>query len=237
MPMIIVDASEKPNVIKALEAKVGKDNYIVENIGKLDDSTNKFIRFADFSNDTHSFFYERKTVMDFIGSRKRRLYEQMDKIDSLIEYNKGLILEGMSEYTPIYDAYWKNVNKVALQKLSPLQQVVKLAGKAGWTMSFIKELKQRNMEFVQTWNLNETLDFIIECDKGCGIEPTYRAIPKRIPEVSLEQNILMLFDGVGEKTSEKMLKEYGSLAVFIKELPKIKGKSDILDQMKEVFLV
>lgn len=235
--MIIIDASEKPKVIKALEAKVGKDNYILENIGVFDDSQKKFVRFADFSSDTHSFFYERKTVLDFINSRKKRLYDQMNKIDSFVEHNKGLILEGMSEYTPIYDSYWKTVNKKALEKLSPLQQVIKLGGKAGWTMSFIKELKQRNMEFVQTWNLNETLDFIVECDKGCGTEPVYRVIPKRIPHVSLEQNILMLFDGVGEKTSAKMLKEYGSLPLLIKELSTIEGKSAILKQMKEVFLI
>ena len=152
----------------------------------------KYIRFADFTNDTHSFYYERKTVLDFINSRRRRLYEQINKIDTFVEGRKGLILEGMSDYVPIYDDYWKNINKHTLQKLSPIQQVIKLAGKAEWTKSFIRELKMRDMEFVQTWNLDETIDFIIQCDQGYDHKPKLRMIAKRYPEISLEQNILLL---------------------------------------------
>ena len=196
----------------------------------------KYIRFADFTNDTHSFYYERKTVLDFINSRRRRLYEQINKIDTFVEGRKGLILEGMSEYVPIADSYWKNIDKKALQKLSPIQQVIKLAGKAEWTRSFIRELKMRDMEFVQTWNLDETIDFLIQCDEGYDHTPKLRVIAKRYPEIPLDQNILVLFDGVGKETSKKILEEYGSLASLIKELPKINNKSKILQQFKKVFI-
>lgn len=196
----------------------------------------EYVRFADFTNDTRSFFYERKTVLDFINSRRRRVYEQINKIDTFVEGRKGLILEGMSKFVPVYDAYWKNIDKKALEKLSPLQQVIKLGGKPEWTRSFIRELKMREMEFVQTWNLDETIDFLIQCDEGYDHTPKIRVIAKRYPDISLEQNILVLFDGVGKETSKKLLKEYGSLAELIKELPKLKNKNKILDQLKEVFI-
>jgi len=270
--MIVVDISESTDVIKKLEEKVGKDKFLIEQLGTFDCAEHMFpikkgycvnndemeilteanitydkkhceecenrryIRFADFTNESRSFFYERKTVLDFINSRRRRLYEQMDKIDTFVEGRKGLILEGMSTYVPIYDSYWKNIDKKALEKLSPLQQIIKLGGKAEWTKSFIRELKMRDMEFVQTWNLDETIDFIIQCDEGYDHIPKLRVLPKRYPEIPLDQNILVLFDGVGKVTSENLLKEYGSLAGLIKELPKIKNGNNILTQLKKVFI-
>ncbi len=269
---IVVDVSEKKDVFKALEKKVGTDNFIIDQIGTFDCAdrmfpikkeycvdgdemlilsesgihynkelcktcdSRKYIRFADFTNDKHSFYYERKTVLDFINSRRRRMYDQLNKIDTFVSGRKGLILEGMSDYVPVYDNYWKNIDKQALQKLSPIQQVIKLGGKAEWTYSFIKELKMRDMEFVQTWNLDETIDFIIQCDAGYDHTPKLRVLPKRYPDIPLEQNILVLFDGVGKETSAKFLKEYGSLAGLIKELPKIKKDNKILNQLKDVFL-
>ena len=95
----------------------------------------------------------------------------------------------------------------------------------------------RDMEFVQTWNLNETIDFLIQCDKGYDHKPKFRMIAKRYPEVSLEQNVLLLFDGVGKETSTKLLKEYGSLANLIIELREIKnGDSKIFKQLREIFI-
>ena len=126
-------------------------------------------------------------------------------MDSFLEGRKGLILEGMAEYTAIYDAYWKNINKKLLQKLSPIQQVIHLASNPEWTWSFIRELKMRDMEFVQTWNLNETIDFLIQCDNGYDHTPKTRLIPKRYPDISLERNILALFDGIGKVRSKKIL--------------------------------
>jgi hypothetical protein len=187
-------------------------------------SSRKYIRFADFTNDTHSFYYERKTVFDFISSRKRRLYSQLDRMDTFISGHKGLILEGMGEYTAMYDAYWKNINKTLLQKLSPIQQAIELGGKRKvekiingkkvveivdtreWVWSFVRELKMRGMEFVQTWSLNETIDFLIQCDEGYDHIPKLRLIPKRYPKFPIERNILALFDGIGIKRSEVIFK-------------------------------
>lgn len=180
----------------------------------------KYIRFADFTNDTNSFYYERKTVFDFISSRKSRLYNQLNKMDAFIEGRKGLILEGMSDYVPVYDAYWKHINKNELGKLSPIQQVIHLDNKPEWTWSFIRELKMRDMEFVQTWNLNETIDFLIQCDLGYDHEPKLRLSPKRYPDITLERNILALFDGIGKVRSEKILKEHKDITIDLKRLIK-----------------
>ena len=167
----------------------------------------RYIRFADFTNDTHSFYYERKTVFDFISSRKRRLYDQMTKMDIFIEGRKGLILEGMGEHVAVYDAYWKNINKKLLQTLSPIQQAIELGGNPEWVWSFVRELKHREMEFVQTWNFDETIDFLLQCDEGYDKVPKLRLIPKRYPEFPIERNILALFDGIGKVRSGKILEK------------------------------
>lgn len=180
----------------------------------------KYVRFADFSNDTRSFYYERKTVFDFISSRKRRLYIQLNKMDTFISDNKGLILEGMSDFVVLCDAYWKNINKKLLQKLSPIQQTIALGGRPEWVWSFVRELKMRNMEFVQTWNLDETIDFLIQCDEGYDKTSKLRLIPKRYPEFPIERNILALFDGIGKVRSEKILEKNPDIAKTLKTLIK-----------------
>lgn len=181
-------------------------------------SKRKYIRFADFTNTEHSFYYERKTVFDFISSRRSRLYEQMTKMDTFIEGRKGLILEGMSDYVPLYDAYWQSIDKGVLGKLSPIQQVIHLAKRPEWTWSFVRELKMRDMEFVQTWNLDETIDFLIQCDKGYDHTPKLRLIPKQYPDIPIERNILALFDGIGKVRSFKILKENPKIAKILKIL-------------------
>jgi len=252
--MLVVDISESKEVKEAIEKRLGKDGYKIEQLGCYDCSKLKFpikgigclyteelehfgeyeldknlckdckfrkyIRFADFTNDTYSFFYERKSVYDFISSRKERLYNQLNKIDTFIDKNKGLILEGMADFVPIYDTYWKNVDKELLQKLSPIQQVIFLANKPEWTWSFIRELKMRNMEFVQTWNLNETIEFLIQCDNGYDKTPKFRLIPKRYADIPIERNILALFDGIGKVRSEQILAENKDISKIIKLLVK-----------------
>jgi len=196
-----------------------KDKTVVLDKSLCDGCKNRrYVRFADFTNDTKSFYYERKTVFDFISSRKSRLYSQLNRMDSFLEGRKGLILEGMAEYTAIYDAYWKNIDKKQLQKLSPIQQVIHLASNPEWTWSFVRELKMRDMEFVQTWNLNETIDFLIQCDNGYDKTPKTRLIPKRYPNVSLERNILALFDGIGKVRSEKILEEKPVIKMILSTL-------------------
>lgn len=206
---------EEANVLveKGQELKLNKDRCNTC-------SKRRYIRFADFTNDTHSFYYERKTVFDFISSRTSRLYNQLNKMDTFIEGRKGLILEGMSDFVPIYDAYWKDIDKKVLGKLSPIQQVIFLAKQPEWTWSFVRELKMRNMEFVQTWNLNETIDFLIQCDNGYDHEPKLRLIPKRYPDVILERNILALFDGIGKVRSQKILDEHEDIKLYLKRLIK-----------------
>ena len=184
----------------------------------------EYIRFADFTNETRSWHYERKTVLDFIASRKTRLYHQLTKMDTFIEGRKGLILEGMSEYVPIYDAYWKNINKKRLKGMSPLRQVIELGGKPEWTYSFIRELKMRDMEFVQTWNLQETIEFLVQCDEGYDKTPKLRVLPKRYPDIPLEQNILTLFDGIGKVRSEKIMKDKEVMIMLNKFTKKMKEK-------------
>jgi ERCC4-type nuclease len=202
----------------------------------------KYIRFADFTNESHSFYYERKTVYDFISSRRARLYEQLDKMDAFISGRKGLILEGMGEYTQLYDSYWKQYDKKLLSKLSPIQQVILLAGTRKikkivdgketieeidtkeWTWSFVRELKMRDMEFVQTWNLDETIEFLLQCDEGYDKTPKIRLIPKRHKKIPLEREILGLFDGIGKVRSEKILKEQPKIKKIIEVLIKnVKG--------------
>ena len=182
----------------------------------------KYIRFADFTNDTHSFYYERKTVFDFISSRKRRLYNQLNRIDTFVSGNKGLILEGMGEYTMIYDSYWKNINKKELQGLSPLMQVITLGGEKSknWSLSFIRELYSRGMHLIQTYNLDETLEFLVQADEGYSKESKLRLLPKRYPTFSIERNILALFKGIGIKRSEKILKDNIKIQKDLKKLIK-----------------
>lgn len=206
------DCSEKLFPIKE-DYCVSKDevSYFMKSGIKLnkeqckDCPNSKYIRFADFTNDTHSFYYERKTVSDFVGSRIRRLYNQLDKMDTFISGRKGLILEGMSDYIYFEDSYWKNLDKKRLQNMSPIRQVIELGGKPEWTWSFVRELKMRDMEFVQTWNLTETINFLFQCDEGYDHESKLRIIPKRYPDIPIEQNILVLFDGIGKMRSEKIL--------------------------------
>ena len=97
----------------------------------------------------------------------------------------------------------------------------------------------RNIEFVQTWDLEETITFLEQCDEGYDETPKLRVFPKRYPEVSTEQNILMIFSKVGKVTSENILKEYGSLSNLITILRNMNEdeakKHPILYKMWKVF--
>jgi ERCC4-type nuclease len=180
-------------------------------------SSKKYVRFADFEIGTGRAFYERKTPADFAASQKSRLYSQLTRIDTFVQGHKGLILEGTPNLVKgedsFFSGYQNNIKK--LQGLSPLRQAIKISGNKNWTLSFIRELKMRDMEFVQTYDLEETIDFLIQCDKGFGQEPQLRVIPKRYPEISLEQNLLVLFPDIGKKRSEAILKQFKTLGKFI----------------------
>ena len=180
----------------------------------------QYIRFADFEIAPNRAFYERKTASDFVASRRNRLYSQMNRMDTFIESRKGLILEGQPKKVQLQDSVWQGAkDKInSFNSMSPLQQAIKIGGSENWTLSFIRELKSRDMEFVQTWDLNETIQFLKQCDNGYDRVPKLRFIPKRYPELPIEQNILAVFKGIGKVRSEQILKTHPRIAQQIKQL-------------------
>lgn len=181
-----------------------------------------YVRFADFEIAPERAFYERKTASDFIASRRDRLLDQMTRMDTHIESRKGLILEGMPKMVKLQDSVFRVAkDKIeSFNSLSPLQQANKIGGNDNWNLSFIRELKARNMEFVQTWNLDETIDFLMQCDIGYDSEPKIRFVPKRYPELPLERKLLVVFKGIGKVRSEKILKNHPEIDHIVKQLIK-----------------
>lgn len=149
-------------------------------------------------------------------------------MDTFISGRKGLILEGMPRHIRLQDSknFFSGYDKKYhdLRGLSPLEQAHEIGGNKEWNLSFIRECKMRDIEFVQTWDLNETIEFLIQCDEGYDETPKLRVIPKRYPDIPLEQNILALFNGIGKSTSEKLLEEFGTLSKLITALRKMKKK-------------
>ena len=211
-----------------------------------------YVLFADFEIAEGRAFYERKTVADFVASRKSRLYLQLNALDMFVEDGrKGLILEGMPRHVKLQDSkgFFSGFDKKVhdLRGLSPLEQAIEIGDHKEWTYSFIREIlwgfywtnpprliiysllflplrldcKMRGIEFVQTWDLEETVEFLIQCDAGYDQEPKLRILPKRYPEIPVEQNILCLIKGIGKETSEKLLEQYGTLSKLITALRKI----------------
>jgi len=68
-------------------------NYLQDKSSCIQCDSRDYVRFADFEIAPQRAYYERKTAADFVGSRKKRLYEQLEKMDTFIEGRKGLILE------------------------------------------------------------------------------------------------------------------------------------------------
>lgn len=174
----------------------------------------KYVRCADFSNEAGSFFIERKSVSDFLSSMIAHLYTQMNKMDTYIAGNKIVLLEGTprnKKTVMINDSksYFSNTDKRYhdLSGLSPIEQAIKLCGKPEWVHSFIRECFMRGIMFAQTYDLEETIEYVIQADEGFGHESKYRIIPKRYPTLPLNQAILCLFKGIALKRSESILKK------------------------------
>lgn len=220
---VCIEEKNKKQINTLLESGYKK------NTNKCKDCDNRcYIRFADFEIVPKRAYYERKIASDFAASRKDRLYTQMNTLNTYVKGRKGLILEGEPEYKMIEDSYWKKLEKPFkdFHNKSPLQQAVEFGGEdsKNWTLSFIKEAKMRDIEFTQTYDLDETIDFLIQCDKGYDRKPKLRIIPKRYPSVSLERNILIQFEGVGKIRSKKLLEQYKNLPNLIKSLKKMDKK-------------
>jgi len=208
----------------------------------------KYVQVADFSNNVGSFWAERKRVDDAYSSLvSGRLYEQLDKLDGFFEDNKFFILEGDVKYKFFEDSYNKkspfkpyaNTKSDRFRKLSPIEQLVEISGgKTEWVWSIIKECVSRNINFIQTKNINETVQFIKLINMGAGQEPKYRIIPKRYPKVPIEQNILILLKGIGEVKSKQILNKYKTLPNLIKSLSKLKEspKNKLLFELWEIFI-
>lgn len=189
----------------------------------------KYIRYADFEIGEKRAYYERKTASDFSQSMKGHLIDQMDRMDTFLEGRKGIILEGMREHIGFNDSkptIWeelKDGKRLEFKELSPLEQAIKINGNKNWVLSYIREIKMRNLEFVQTWDLNETFEFLKQCDLGYDHESAHRFSPKRIKKYSIEQNLLMVFNGIGKVTSEKMMKK-PEIMKALTNLVKVVGK-------------
>ena len=189
-----------------------------------------YVRFADFVIEPNRAFFERKTAADAYSSLlDGTLYDQLDRMDTWIKGRKGLILEGMPKYFRIEDsqkAFWDKARD-GLMKLdgkSPLQQAIAISRRPEWIVSIIKECAMRDIQFIQTYDLEETITFLIECDKGYDQEPKLRSIPKRRKGFPLNQNLLMLFNGVGKVHSERILKSNKKVVKILELLIKEMGK-------------
>lgn len=183
-----------------------------------------FIQWADFALDNNRGAWERKKVSDALNSRNDgRIYEQLNKIDTWMKDNKGLILEGDTELFGIQDShdFWKRARD-GIKKMdnkSPLSQLAAISSK-GFAYSLIRECKQRKMDFTQTYDWRETCEYIIWAEKGIGTEPKIRYIPKRHKKVPLMRDILMLFGGVGKSRSKKILESDPVAITTIRKLIK-----------------
>ncbi len=173
---------------------------------------NNFTRVADFSNDKGSFYIERKSVSDFLSSMKDRLYNQMNKMDTFVSGNKIIILEGTpreKDVSMFYDSnkFFSGIDKKRhdLRGLSPIEQAIILSGRKEWVWSFIREAFMRGIMFVQTWDMKETVEFVIQADEGFDKVSKHRVIPKKYPELPLNQAIMSLFNGIGLKKSLSVL--------------------------------
>lgn len=205
----------------------------------------KYIQVADFTNDIGSFWAERKRVDDCYHSVKSgRFYEQLDKLDEFFSGNKFFILEGDPSFKYMEDSHSPfrlDTKGIPFRKKSPIDQLVALmSGNEQWAWSVVKECVQRNINFIQTKNIEETIKFIKYINEGAGTTPKIRIVPKRHAGITIEQNLLILIKGIGEKKSMKMLekfKTFPKLLDFIRSLTEDDVKDNkLLLELWEVFV-
>jgi len=191
-----------------------------------------FKQVADFSNESGSFYVERKIISDFLSSMKDRLYNQMNKMDKFVKDGaKIIILEGTPRKKRVMKLndsknFFHGANRTNhdLRGLSPIEQAIKVSGQPERVWSFIREAFNRGIMFVQTWDMDETVEFIIQADEGFGNISNHRLITKQYPQLPLNQAILCQFNGIGLKRSETILKKDEQLVRNIKNLEKYMKK-------------
>lgn len=191
----------------------------------------QFKRVADFTNGIGSFYVERKTVADFLSSMKDRLYNQMNKMDTFISGNKIIILEGTPREKDVRmfndsKSFFSGIDRKShdLRGLSPIEQAIILSGRKEWVWSFVREAFMRGIMFVQTWDMKETVEFIIQADEGFEKVSKHRIIPKKYPNLPLNEAILSLFKGIGQKRSKGILKKDERVRTRINNLIKLVNK-------------
>ena len=177
-----------------------------------------FIRVSDFTNDIGSFYVERKSVSDFLVSMKDRLYNQMNKMDRFICGNKIIILEGTpreKDVSMFYDSnsFFSGIDRKRhdLRGLSPIEQAITLSDRKEWIWSFVREAFMRGIMFIQTWDMKETVEFIIQADEGFEKISKHRITPKQYPSLPMNEAILTLFKSVGQKRSKGILAKDNNL--------------------------
>lgn len=282
--MIVVDAAEKPYILKELDDR--KVSYKVEDI-RLPKSCEKIPIFkedkttlcipktdfeilkgieklevapleceacefssekvGDFTNENKAFIVERKRVDDYYASMvDGRLYEQARKMYKWCSGIKAIILEGMPQHVFLSDSQkfnpFSEYDKMMTEtsKKSPLKQLIEMhPDKKSWILSTIEDLASCDVVLMQSYDLGETIEFIIQMDKGAGIEPKIRYIPKKIGGLSLDEQILATIPGIGKVRSQQLIGEYGDLRKLISAIRKMSKKDvdkyQITKKLKEVF--
>jgi ERCC4-type nuclease len=203
------------------------------------------VHVGDFTNENRSFIAERKRVDDFYASMADgRLYDQGRKMYSYCKGLKILILEGMAGFEYFNDAFNPfeeyDMSMMDLKTKSPLQQLLQMhPDKKDWIFGAIRDLASCDVALVQSYNIEETAILIREISEGAGEEPKIRAIPKKIPGLTLEETILTVVPRIGKVRSQNLIKEYGSLGKLITAVRKMSkaeaSKRSITKILKEIF--
>jgi ERCC4-type nuclease len=205
----------------------------------------KSLRIGDFTNTSRSFIAERKRVDDFYASMADgRLYNQARKMYSYCSGLKVIILEGMGGMSYIEDGHnpFEKIEEDLKEEYakSPIQQLIDMKpDKADWIWGIIKDMASCEVALVQSWNLEETVRIVEQISAGSGTEPKVRAIPKKVPGLSIDEQILTVLPGIGKARAQNMIAQYGSLKkviTSIREMPKENAdRRSITKKLKEIF--
>lgn len=238
---LIIDKYEKPYVVRAFN-KAGI-SYKVEEIYVM--FGDEKIQVGDFTNTEKSFIVERKRLDDLWNSMcDYRIYKQLDKMYQTFSSNKYLLLEGGAQlffdsYNPFEDF---DTETITSNTKSPLANLLDAhPHKLAWILSIIGECASREIGFIQTWDINETVQFIDQINKGAGKSPKVRAKKKVIKNLTIDENILTTISGIGKGRARALMDEYGSLknlVTYVRSLDedsKDIKKYKILKRLKEVF--